>query len=250
MNELQTRSSDDVASGEAAASAGMNSGRALPGLVRDYVDRSLALDPAGRVRFNQTGVMQLKPGGRSLRFTAEQVMAVDQVGFVWNARFRLAPLVTLRVRDWYRDDEGGLDGRLFARIPLFRAGGSDVSRGEAMRYLAELAWAPQAMVANNALAWREIDEATIEVATPVAGEYVAVELHFDSAGDITAVSAAARPRTVGKTSVPTPWRGAYGEYGLVNGVRLPTVGEVAWLLPGGPFTYFRARIASAAANVP
>jgi hypothetical protein len=228
----------------------MNSDRALPGLVRDYVDRSLAMAPTGPLRFSQTGVMQLRRGGRSLRFTAEQEMAVDQVGFLWNARFRLAPLVTLRVHDWYRDGEGGLDGRLFARIPLFRAGGSDVSRGEAMRYLAELAWAPQAMLANSALAWREIDGTTIGVATKVAGEYVAVKLHFDSAGDITAASAAARPRAVGKTSVPTPWRGTYGDYGLVDGVRLPTAAEVAWLLPDGPFTYFRARISGAAANVP
>lgn len=114
-----------------------------------------------------------------------------------------------------------------------------------MRYLAELAWAPQAMLANETLVWREIDGATIEVATQVAGEHVAVRLHFDSTGDITAASAAARPRAVGKTSVPTPWRGTYGDYGLVNGVRLPTTAEVAWLLPDGPFTYFRARISSA-----
>lgn len=223
----------------------MNFDGALPGRVRDYVDRSLVIDPDGPLRFSQTGIMQLKPGGRSLRFIAEQEMAIDQVDFLWNARFRLAPLVTLRIQDWYRDGHGGPDGRLFGCIPLFRASGSDISRGEAMRYLAELAWAPQAMLANETLVWREIDGATIEVATQVAGEHVAVRLHFDSTGDITAASAAARPRAVGKTSVPTPWRGTYGDYGLVNGVRLPTTAEVAWLLPDGPFTYFRARISSA-----
>lgn len=185
--------------------------------------------------------MQLKPG-RWLPFAAEQEMALDRIEFTWAARFRIAPLIWLRVRDWYREGDGGLDGRLFGRFPIVRAGGVEVARGEAMRYLAELAWAPHAMSSNRALEWREIDAATIEVATLVGDVRVAVMLHFDSQGDITAASADARARMVGKQSVPTPFRGSYGDYRVVNSVRLPTSAEVAWLLPEGPFTYFRARL--------
>ncbi len=184
------------------------------------------------MRFAQVGEMQLKPG-RWLRFAVEQEMAVDRVEFTWRARFRVAPLVSLRVRDWYREGNGGLDGLLFGRIPLVRAGGVEVARGEAMRYLAELAWAPQAMVLNRALVSHEIDSTTTEVSTLVGDARVAVMLHFDSQGDITAASAAARPRMVGKESVPTPFRGTYGDY---------RVFEVAWLLPEGQFTYFRGRL--------
>ena len=219
---------------------------AFPSLVRRFVERNASLrEGATRVRFEQSGEMQLKPG-RWLPFRATQEMALERVEFAWDARFRLAPLISMRVQDWYRDDDSGLDARLFGRIPVVRAGGIEVARAEAMRYLAELAWAPHAMVTNSALEWREIDAKTIEVATPVGDARVKVLLHFDSNGDITAASASARPRLVGKTSVPTPFRGTYGDYRVVGGVRLPSRAKVAWLPPEGPFTYFRGRLTSLA----
>jgi hypothetical protein len=122
-----------------------------------------------------------------------------------------------------------------------RASGEDVARGEAMRYLAELVWVPQAFVSNRALEWREVDESSVEVATRVGPERVAVTLRFDDAGDIVAMSAE-RPRRVGKMVVDTPWSGVFANYRELDGVRLPTTGEVSWLLPDGPFTYFRCTL--------
>jgi hypothetical protein len=98
------------------------------------------------------------------------------------------------------------------------------------------------MVANPALEWRQVDESTVEVATRIARERVAVLLQFDAAGDIVGMSTEARPRMVGKQVVDTPWSGVFGEYREFNGVRLPATGEVSWLLSDGPFTYFRGRV--------
>jgi hypothetical protein len=216
-----------------------------------YVERNVPADQLDRlaVHFTQVGAMQLKPG-RWLPFRAEQDMAVDRVDFAWRASFRAAPLVSIRVRDWYRSGVGGLDVRLWGVVPVVRTSGEQFARGEAMRYLAEIAWAPQAMVANPALEWRQVDESTVELATHVACDRVAVLLHFDAAGDIVGMSTDARPRMVGKQVVDTPWIGVFGEYRQFNGVRLPTTGEVSWLLPDGPFAYFRGRVTgwSAAAD--
>jgi hypothetical protein len=215
----------------------------LPELVRCYVERCVPADQPGRsaVHFTQIGDMQMKPG-RWLPFRAEQYMAVDRVEFAWRASFLVAGLVSVRVRDWYRSGVGGLDVRLWGVVPVVRASGEQFARGEAMRYLAELAWAPQAMVTNPALEWRAVDESTVEVATHISRERVAVQLHFDAAGDIVGMSTGARPRMVGKEVVDTPWSGVFGEYREFNGVRLPTTGEVSWLLSDGPFTYFRGRV--------
>jgi hypothetical protein len=117
-----------------------------------------------------------------------------------------------------------------------------VAKGEAIRYLAELPWAPQAMIDNRELEWREVDERTVEVATSVAGERVAVLLHFDAAGDIVAASAEDRPRAVGKRAVATPFAGEYGDYQVFGRVRVPTKADVRWDLPDGPFVYFRGRL--------
>lgn len=213
-----------------------------PELVRRYIERNLPDDqsPAG-VRLSQVGEMQLK-AGRWSPFRASQTMAVDRVEFAWHANFRMLPLVSVRVRDWYRAGAGGLAVRLWDVIPIVNAEGDEVARGEAMRYLAELPLVPHAMVANPALRWRVVDESTVEVATCVGPERVAVSLHFDADGDIVAMSAAARERGVGKRAVATPWSGKFGEYREFDGIRVPTKAEVSWVLPDGQFTYFRCRV--------
>jgi hypothetical protein len=217
--------------------------RGLPDLVRHYVERNVppAALNAPSVRFSEHGEMQLRPG-RWSPFLAEQEMEADRVEFAWHANFRIAPLVSLRVRDWYRAGAAGLDVR-FLGFPVVRANGEDVARGEAMRYLAELVWVPQAFVSNRALEWREVDESRVEVATRVGAERVAVTLRFDEAGDIVAISAE-RPRRVDKQVVDTPWSGVFGNYRELDGVRLPSTGEVSWLLPDGLFTYFRCTLSA------
>jgi hypothetical protein len=215
----------------------------LPDLVSRYVERNVSTGALNRqrVRLTQIGDMQLKPG-RWSPFRGEQEIAVDRVEFIWRATFRPVPLVPLRVSDWYRAGAAGLDVRLCGLLPVVHARGRQIARGEAIRYLVELPLAPQAMAINAELKWRAVDESTVEVTTLAGGERVVALLHFDDAGDIVAASAEARPRMIGKQVVDTPFRGVYGEYREFDGGRLPTTGEVSWLLPDGPFTYFRCRI--------
>jgi len=71
-----------------------------------------------------------------------------------------------------------------------------------------------------------------------------LRLELDAAGDIVGTWCDARPRSEGKTMVPTPWAGTYGDYAVVGGVRVPTRGEVRWELPDGPFVYWRGTITS------
>ena len=151
----------------------------------------------------------------------------------------------LRVHDWYRVGEGRLEVRLFG-LPLKRLRGSPVTKGEVMRYLAELPLAPAAMAHNRELEWREVDKSTVEVATSVAGPRLAVLLHFDDAGDVVAASAQDRPRSVGKSSIETPWIGEFSSYGVLGGVRVPTRAEVRWDLHEGPFVYFRGQVTALA----
>jgi hypothetical protein len=176
--------------------------------------------------------MWQKPGGRALRFTAVEELAVREVAFSWRARFRMAPLLSLRVHDWYRDGEGGLEARLLG-LPVMSSRGVDVAQGEAMRYLAELPWVPHAFVANLQVSWRELDATSVEVATRVGEATVAVRLEFDGAGDIVGAFADARPRREGKTNVPTPWSGVYSEYDVVGGSGLRPWGRSAGSFPRG-----------------
>lgn len=200
---------------------------------------------AGGVRIHQRGRMWTRPGGRPLAFEAVQEISATRVAFRWRARVGLGPLRPLAVVDAYDGGAGHLEGRL-AGVRLFRSDGPDVDRGEAMRYLAELAWVPQAVRANPAITWTELEPAEAEVATPTAGGRAAVRLRLAPDGDVLGAAAPDRPRAEGGRAVPTPWRGTFSDHGELGGLRVPRRAEVAWELPGGPFTYWRAEVTALA----
>jgi hypothetical protein len=220
----------------------------LPPLVERYVERALPVGAgeAGSVDITQEGTIWMKPGTRGMGFTAKEHFEVERVAFTWRARFPVIGPLALRVVDAYDRDRGVLELRLFgARVQRQR--GLEVSEGEAMRYLAELPWVPQAIVRNEELHWRQLDEASVEVSTPVAGQRVAVTFGFDDLADITTVSALRR-RQVGKSWEETRWGGEFGDYTFMGGMRLPAAAEVYWELDGDRFVYWRGRVNSVSAR--
>lgn len=189
--------------------------------------------------------MRQKPGARTMRFSATQRIAVDRVAFSWQASFPLLGPFAIRVVDGFADGQGRLEGRALG-LPVQRQSGPQITSGEVLRYLAELPWAPHAMVHNPELDWRPLGERRVEVATSVAGERLTVEMAFDEAGDIVRSSSQMRLFRIGDEWVPTPWAGEFSQYELLGGIRIPTAAEVYWNLPGGRFVYWRGRVLSAA----
>jgi hypothetical protein len=180
--------------------------------------------------------------GHPLPFTAVEDFAVKEVAFSWRAEFPILPLVSMRVLDGYAAGEGRLEARLFGLL-FMRSVGPETAEGEAIRYLSELPWVPHAMIANRELEWIDIGARAVEVATKVGSRRAAVRLEFDETGHIVRASAE-RPGTEGRRLVRRPWTGTFGEYAVVGGVGIPTLGEVRWELPDGPFTYWRGTITS------
>ena len=215
----------------------------LPAPVRRHLERALPRAGAapGQVRIAQAGSMWQKPGGRELRFTAEQRIAVDRVAFSWRARFPLLGPLALEVVDGYADGAGQLVVRVLG-MPVQRQGGPETTSGEALRYLAELPWAPHALAANGELEWRELDDRRAEVAATVAGERLAVDLELDAAGHVVRASSRQRLFQVGAGWEPTPWAGEFSAYERLGGVRIPTRAQVSWELESGPFVYWRGAV--------
>jgi hypothetical protein len=187
--------------------------------------------------------MVLKPGRRALRFAAVEEFSVDAVAFAWRARFPILGPLALRVTDSYEPPAAGLEVR-FAGVPVQRQSGPEVARGQALRYLAELTWVPQAILSNRQLKWREFDARSAEVSTQIGDARVAVRVVFEK--DEIVQTIADRPRLEAKGAL-TRWIGEYGDYTTFNGIRMPARGEVRWELPEGPFTYWRGVITSAEA---
>lgn len=214
----------------------------LPDLVRGYLGRSLPPDSTvpATIRVQQTGEMWKQPGGRPIAFEATEEFAVDRVAFSWRARFPIVGPLAMTVVDGFGDGAGRLRVSLLG-IPLQTQTGPEMDVGEAMRYLAELAWAPQAIAANRELEWRDVDERMVEVGCRVGGVDVAVRWEFDAAGDLLRATGV-RPFPIAETFVTRPWGGEFGAYEDFTGARVPARAEVWWDLPEGRFVYWRGRV--------
>lgn len=198
------------------------------------------------VRLEQQGEMRLGPDKPWQPFLAEEYLAVRSVGFVWQARVRVAPLFSAIVIDRFTHGHGELDALLFGALRVAHLEGPDADRGEMLRYLAEIPWVPQAITANGSLEWTHLDDHLIQVATACAGARCSATLELDDHGDIVG-SSAVRPRSVGASTVPTPWAGAFSDYAERGNMRIPTHGEVWWELPRERFVYWRGDITAAEA---
>lgn len=223
----------------------MGERRQLPSRIAGHLSQVLpeGAATASRVRLTQHGEMVQKPGGRRLEFTAVEELEVGAVGFEWRATFGPNPLVRVRVVDRYRGGEGLVTAKVWGLIPATRSTGPETDRGEAMRYLAELPWVPQAIESNPELSWRELEDGSVEVSTLVGGRAASVRLTLDDTGLIRSASGL-RPRLAGRTSVETPFLGTFRDYVELGGVRVPGSAEVSWELPEGPFTYWRGEVTS------
>ena len=221
---------------------------AVPQLVQKFADRAPAADrPLRTVQLRQRAAMRMTAQGRWHRLSAEETIAIREPGFVWLARMRVAPLVWVAILDAYVDGKGLLELRLFGSLPLVRVQGREIDRSEAMRYLAELPWAPEAMLHNPRLGWRQIDAATVEVATETAGGPARVRLCFEG-GDVARIEALNRPRAVGSGTVPTPWYGRFDAYREIGGRRIPSRASVGWRLDDSPFEYWRGEVTRSAVS--
>lgn len=185
--------------------------------------------PPPVIRIRQRGRMRQDGASAWMKFHATQTISIPSCGFDWRAR--MGPLGLIHVRDAFAGGEGVLDVRLLGLFPIARAGGTeDVTRGELMRYLAELPWAPDAILWNRALQWR-ID-APGRIAVRVGAMKAEVFLELTPEGVVGGISAPARPRSVGKSFVPTPWLGRFSDYRSHAGRLIPFAGEVGWRIDG------------------
>ena len=218
----------------------------LPAAVYDLAIRSGATleAPGGGVRLTQTGRMKPRLGSRTwLPFTATQTISTRACDFDWRATF--GPLGVIRVRDALCRGEGRLDVRALGILPIAHVASTPaLARGELMRYLAELPWVPDAIFHNEGLRWRDDGGGLLTVSAGEGVTAASVRLNLDGQGRIAGAFAPDRPRSVGKTGVPTAWTGRFSDYRRHEGRWIPVAGEVAWDVDGVPEVYWQGDVRS------
>jgi hypothetical protein len=217
----------------------------LPGPVQRYF--RTALQPGQRmlaaVTLGHAGTFNMSARGeRWFVFTSNQRVVLARRGFDWDAHIRLLPGLSFRVHDAYVAGEGILNARLLGLPVVNLHGTPELARGELMRFLAEAAWYPTALLPSQGVQWTPVDDRHARATLADSDTRVTLTFGFGADGLIESVRAEDRGRTVAGKVVPTPWEGRWTHHAQRDGMRVPLEGEVAWILPDGPKPYWRGRI--------
>jgi hypothetical protein len=178
-------------------------------------------------------------------FTSKQRVITQRPGFDWDARIMMLPGVSVRVHDAYVAGQGMLRAALFGLVPVVNlAGTPEIARGELLRFFAEMAWYPTALLPSQGVRWEAVDDASARATLTDGTLAVTLLFRFGEGGLIDTVRAESRDRVVDGKTVSAPWQGRFWNYAERGGMRVPLDGEVAWMLPEGAKTYWRGTTTS------
>jgi hypothetical protein len=220
----------------------------LPAPVRRYF-RTVLKDGQPMVtgiRVRHTGTFNMGEGTEDnwKPFASDQQVVTRRPGFDWNGRVAMLPGLPVRVHDAYVAGEGVLHASLLGLFAVADMRGTgDVAEGELMRFFAEAAWYPTALLPSQGVRWEARDDRSAYATLEEGDISITMLFTFDEEGLIHTVRAEARGRALGDEMVPTPWQGRFWNYQRRGGMRVPLDGEVAWMLPEGEKPYWRGHIA-------
>jgi hypothetical protein len=197
-----------------------------------------------RVRMQQSGTFNLgEESDRWKPFTADQSVVTGPPGFDWSGRIQMLPALSVLVHDAYVEGEGILHAAVLGLFTVANLrGGGPIAEGELVRYLAEAAWYPTALLPSQGVTWEALDADSAAATLSDRDHTVSLVFTFDANGQIATVRAESRARSVRGDLVPTPWQGKFWNYAEFEGVKVPQEGEVAWLVGGGAKPYWRGRL--------
>lgn len=192
------------------------------------------------VTLDMTGTFNLSPTAEQWKpFTSRQRVIARRPGFLWDARIAMLPGVNVRVVDSYIAGKGLLQAAILGLFTMADIQGeAEIARGEFMRWFAEVAWYPTALLPSQGVRWEAVDDRSAKATVSDGPLTLTLLFRFNEAGLIDSFRADARGSQVGGEWVMAPWEGVWSNYQWVDGVQVPFTGEVAWMRPEGRKPYF------------
>jgi len=216
--------------------------KSLPNPVQRYFKYSLPENQPtiSYARLKHGGEFRTKPDQKWMTIKGQEYFTVQKPGFIWLGK---VPLVS--AKDMYYDGKGSLKVRLLSLIKLVDARGKEVDQGELLRWLAEAAWFPTALLPSEKLNWEPIDNDSSRAVLSDEGLTVEGVFTFNEQGQIALFNTKRY-----KDNSLESWTGHYKDYRDVDGMKIPFSVEVVWNLESGDFSYARFSMTEIDYNIP
>ena len=210
-------------------------GKDLPAPVAAYLVRAVPNGIPIRVaRLTQSGTLRTDAHSeRWMAFEAKHIAAPGAVGFVWDARVTLAPLLHARVRDALLGGRGSGHVALMSAFTVGTDGGTvEMNSGSLHRFLAEAVWYPTALMPSENLSWSPLDDRRALATLSLEDLEVSLEFRFGDAGEVLGIYTPGRWGTFKGGYEKVAWEGHFSDYRDIDGFRIPMKGEVGWYIDG------------------
>lgn len=156
---------------------------ALPAPVKRYFLHAIAPGTplATSVRLKMNGSFKLGQDKPWLPMQATEILSTK--GFIWQATIGRG-LFQMVGADYYANRIGKMQFALLGLLPLVNASSSNINRSSIGRLAGEFIWLPAALLPQQGIDWRAIDENTIQASLKIDGEPITLTLTIDANGKL------------------------------------------------------------------
>lgn len=223
----------------------------LPKPVQRWLNTAGVID-AKRIhtsRSKQTALVRLdKNSDKWMELEADQYVTVDKPGFLWKAKFKVAPFVNIVGRDLYSDGKGHMLIKFQSLFTIADEKGYEIDQGTLVRYLAEIVWVPTAAL-EDYITWEEIDEHSAKATMTYEDVSASGIFTFDDEGNVIHFIADRYGDFDGEF-IMQPWTISMEDHQVLGGFKMPVNAQITWKLDSGDYTWYKLEVQEMEYNKP
>jgi hypothetical protein len=163
----------------------------------------------------------------------EQYFTTAKPGFIWKGATWM-----FTAFDSYVNDSGQLTAWVLSCIKVADGKGEHFNEGELQRWLAESVWFPTNLLPSEWLSWSAVDEQTAKLSFNYKRVSFSFTVSFNEIGEIAQMET---QRFMTETKREA-WLCQFLDYQNKNGMMIPMLGEVSWLLEKEDFCYAKFKV--------
>jgi hypothetical protein len=201
------------------------------------------------VRLKQVGEFRMKENQSWMPIKAEQYFITEDPAFIWRVKFTMAPFIWIEGRDMYHQGKGNMLIKLLSTITVADAAGSEMDISSLIRFLAEAPWFPTALLPSDYIEWKEIDSNSARAVIKDNGYTASGIFTFNEKGEIIKFVTNDRYMEADGKYFKEQWGGHYRNYQEIEGMKIPTEGEVEWNLSDRDLQYAKLKITDIQYNI-
>jgi hypothetical protein len=219
----------------------------LPEPVQRYFLHAIAPDTplASSVTLKMQGNFRTKQDKPWLPMQGQERIAASK-GFVWKAVIG-SGIMQIRGADYYFNRLGKMQFSLWGLLPIVNVHNSNTIRSSIGRLAAEFIWLPSALLPQQGVQWKVMNDNTIQATLKIDGEPITLTLVISPEGKLLQVTL---PRW-GQSTDNLPWTyipfgGKCSKEGTFGGYTIPSQTGVGWWVDTDDYAeFFQATIIEA-----